>query len=402
MQDSATRGAPRLHTVLITGDEPHYQAGLVAGLAGQNMDLDVIGNDALGAFPAMRLPGVRFHALRGTLPPGSSLPAKLRHLVSYYWKLAAFAARTDARLVHIQWPYKLVFLDRTLWIVYLKLLGKKVVFTAHNVDQGARDGMQSRRNAFSLRFLYRNVHRVIVHTAKMKTQLTSHYGVDESRVSVIPHGVNMAVAETAMTRDEARRRLNLSGDDRVLLAFGLISPYKGLDTLVSALESLHRSDTRVTAVVAGRVKECQDYWRGVEEQIRRAGLEKRVLTVLRHIPDEEVEVYFKAADALVMPYRNIFQSGVLFLAYRFGLPVIATDVGSFGEDIIAGRTGFVCRPEDAGDLAAKIGQYFDSDLYRDLDRLRPGIRAHAEERYSWDKIGAQTARLYAEVLDGKS
>ena len=77
---------------------------------------------------------------------------------------------------------------------------------------------------------------------------------------------------------------------------------------------------------------------------------------------------------LVLPYRHIYQSGVLFLGHSFGLPVLAADVGSLKDDIVEGKTGFVFRPEDPDDLARVIEQYFASDLYADLNNRRKEIR----------------------------
>jgi glycosyltransferase involved in cell wall biosynthesis len=89
---------------------------------------------------------------------------------------------------------------------------------------------------------------------------------------------------------------------------------------------------------------------------------------------------------------------VLFLGYNFGLPVIATDVGSLREDIIEGKTGFICRPEDAADLARVIETYFASDLYRSLNSRRQEIKAYARERHSWDVVGQLTVNVYAKLL----
>ncbi|MBK8185454.1 MAG: glycosyltransferase [Candidatus Competibacteraceae bacterium] len=83
-----------------------------------------------------------------------------------------------------------------------------------------------------------------------------------------------------------------------------------------------------------------------------------VVKRINFIPDDEVEIFFKSADVLILPYKAIFQSGLQFLAYGFGLPVIATDIGSFREDIIEGKTGMICRSEDADDLADKIHAFF--------------------------------------------
>jgi D-inositol-3-phosphate glycosyltransferase len=116
------------------------------------------------------------------------------------------------------------------------------------------------------------------------------------------------------------------------------------------------------------------------------------------IPDSDTELYFKAADVLVLPYKEIFHSGVLFLAHSFGLPVVAADVGPFREEIVEGRTGFLCNPSDASDLANAIERYFASDLYRNLENRREEIRDHASERHSWSVVGEMTQNVYTELL----
>ena len=98
----------------------------------------------------------------------------------------------------------------------------------------------------------------------------------------------------------------------------------------------------------------------------------RVLLRAEYIPDEETELYFKAADVLVLPYRFIFQSGVLFLGYSFGLPVVAADVGTLKDEIIEGKTGFVFKPEDSVDLASAIERYFTQRSLRKLEQSAPG------------------------------
>ena len=115
---------------------------------------------------------------------------------------------------------------------------------------------------------------------------------------------------------------------------------------------------------------------------------------LEYIPDEDVEVYFKASDVVALPYNHVFQSGVLFLGYSFGLPVIATDVGSLREEIIEGKTGFICRPRDPADLALAIRKYFGSELFKELPERRAEIRAYANARYSWTRVGELTEAVY--------
>lgn len=119
---------------------------------------------------------------------------------------------------------------------------------------------------------------------------------------------------------------------------------------------------------------------------------------IEYIPDEQVEVFFKSSDVLMLPYKFIYQSGVLFLSYSFGLPVIATDVGSLREEIIEGETGFICKPEDPQDLSEKIDLYFKSELFKNLEKNRKIIKEYANERYSWYKVGEITHGVYKEFL----
>jgi D-inositol-3-phosphate glycosyltransferase len=135
--------------------------------------------------------------------------------------------------------------------------------------------------------------------------------------------------------------------------------------------------------LAPEAKGFEEYWKPIQTEISRPGL---VIARIQRIPDEDVKMYFKVADVLALPYVEIFQSGVPFLAYNFGLPVIATDVGSLREDIIEGRTGFVSRAKDSLDLTRAIGQYFESELFRDLEIRREGIKRYANERYAWEKL----------------
>jgi len=181
--------------------------------------------------------------------------------------------------------------------------------------------------------------------------------------------------------------------------YGRIRAYKGLEYLVAAFQQIAAGDNNYRLIIAGDPKkESLQYWRDIQRTIEREETGKRVIQEIRFVPDEETELYFKAADVLVLPYTEIFQSGVLFLAYGFGLPVIATDVGSLRDDIIEGQTGFMCRPSDAADLAEVLKKYFDSSLFHALDRKRGEIKAFARSRNSWNVVGDITRAVYGRLL----
>ena len=118
-------------------------------------------------------------------------------------------------------------------------------------------------------------------------------------------------------------------------------PYKGLEYLIAAFDKLLKRDRSYRLLIVGKPKGPESYWHQVRRAIASSGIADRVIAKIEYVPDEETELYFKAADVLILPYTHVFQSGVLFLGYSFGLPAIAADVGSLKEEIIEGQTGFV-------------------------------------------------------------
>jgi glycosyltransferase involved in cell wall biosynthesis len=233
----------------------------------------------------------------------------------------------------------------------------------------------------------------------MKCELIKEFGVDTSAVTVIPFGINNSVPITTLTRAEARERLGIEPKAKVILFFGSLRPYKGLDTLVSSFQNIASQDHDYTLVIAGEPrKECEEYLARILTQIESHSSRKQIITRFQYVPDCETELYFKTADLVALPYVQIFQSGVLFLAFSFGVPVVASDIGSFREDVIEGRNGFLYHPTDPDGLAAAIQRYFKSKLYMEIDKHRNDIRDRAQESHSWELIGRMTRGVYEKLL----
>jgi glycosyltransferase involved in cell wall biosynthesis len=340
---------------------------------------------------------VHFLNLRGDQRPEASFSAKILRVLRYYAKLIAYTARAKPKLFHILWNNKLQLVDRTILMLYYKLLGKRVVLTAHNVNAGKRDQNDSWLNRASLKVQYQLSDHVFVHTAAMRTELIADFGLPEDRATVIPFGINNTVPNTNLSAAAAKRQLGLEESDKVLLFFGNIAPYKGLEFLVAAFGRLVEQDRSYRLLIVGNPKGDLNYWIKIKQSIAAAGIGDRVTQKIEYVPDEATELYFKAADVLVVPYVHVFQSGVLFLGYSFGLPAIVTDVGSLKEEIVDGKTGLVCKPRDSADLARAISNYFNSDLFQNLENERAQIKAYANERYSWDKVAAVTTAVYRKL-----
>jgi len=390
----------RVEVALMTGgmDRP-YAFGLSLALAAKGVILDVLGAKELDSAELRSIPDLNFLSTYGDQRKRVGLGKKAVRYMLSYWRIIRYAATAKPKLLHILWNYKFQLFDRTVLMLYYKILGKKIVFTAHNVNAAVRDGNESLWNWWSLKFQYRMFDHVFVHTDKMKTELCSGFGVSEDKVTVIPFGINNSVPDTNLTSAAAKLAVGVTRSEKTILFFGGIRPYKGLEFLVAAFRQLAAQDKAYRLVIAGEPKkEAIPYWREIQQAIDREQIGGQVIQEIRFVADEETEIYFKAADVVALPYTQVFQSGVLFLAYSFGLPVIASDVGSMRDDVVEGKTGFTCRPRDAEDLARAIDTYFKSDLYQTLEQSRQVIRSFANRRNSWDVVGDKTCSIYGRLL----
>lgn len=390
---------PELEVGLLTGGQDrHYAFGLAMALIAKGVCLDVIGSDLVDG-PEMHVtPRLRFLNLDGSKQE-ASVGIKIKRILVSYARLIRYAATAKPKIFHILWNNKFQLFDRTLLMLFYKLLGRKVVLTAHNVNAGRRDSKDSLLNRLSLGVQYGLADHIFVHTEKMRNELLEQFHVGKAAVTIIPYGINNAVPDTDLTSAEAKQRLGIRDGERTVLFFGAIKQYKGLEYLVAAFQQIATTQGGYRLIIAGeRKKGSEEYLSKIQETIGRDSSREQVIQKIEFIPDDETELYFKAADVAVLPYTEIFQSGILFLAYSFGLPVIATDVGSLGEDISEGRTGFVCKPCDPNALAAAILRYFDSDLFRELDERRQEIRDYALSRHSWEAVGELTRNVYSGLL----
>jgi len=389
-----------IEIALLTGglDKP-YAFGIAMQLLSRNVGIDFIGSDDIDSPELHTSPKLRFLNFRGNPQAYRGLLGKAVRTVRYYAQLLRYAADAKPRVFHILWNNKPEFFDRTILTLYYKLLGKKVVFTAHNVNAGKRDGKDTFFNRLGLRIEYHLVDHIFVHTETMKAELLGDFGIPEERVTIIPFGINNSVPDTDLTPADAKRRLGIRDDEQTILFFGNIRPYKGLEYLVGAFQRVAAAHPDYRLIIAGESKRGSDqYMAEIQQRIAADPSRGRILQKIEYVPDEETELYFKAADVVVLPYTHIFQSGVLFLGYSFGSPVIVSDVGSMKEDVIEGQTGFLAKPCDEADLAKVIEKYFDSDLFRSLERRRQEIRDYANQKHSWDIVGQKTRRVYLQLL----
>jgi D-inositol-3-phosphate glycosyltransferase len=390
---------PGVAVALLTGgsDKP-YAFGLATSLLSQGATIDLIGSSEIDCTEFHTNPNLTLFLLRGSLRRDAAFIDKALRISSYYAKLVAYSAFARPQLFHILWNNRFEVFDRTALMSFYRALGKKVVLTAHNVNLRKRDSKDSTLNRLTLRIQYRLANHIFVHTEQMRRELIEEFGVPEKRITTVPFGINNAVPNTGLTSAEARQRLGIRETEKAILFFGRIKPYKGIEYLIDAFRRLLRTRQNYRLIIAGRADTGDSYWTSLLNEVRDCTQRGSAIIIPEFIPDRETEVYFKAADVLVLPYRRIYQSGVLFLGFSFGLPALVADVGSLRDEIVEGQNGFVFKPEDPVALADAVERYFGSDLYADLDRRRSDIKSHANQRHSWEDVARTTMNVYAKLL----
>ena len=149
---------------------------------------------------------MNFLNLRGDQREDASTKAKVLRVLKYYARLIGYAAKAKPKLFHILWNNKFQLFDCTLLMLYYKLLSKRVVFTAHNVNAGKRDRNDSWLNRISLKVQYSLCDHVFVHTDGMKSEMTSEFRIPENKVNVIPFGTNRSIPVVEASKNSKQRR----------------------------------------------------------------------------------------------------------------------------------------------------------------------------------------------------
>jgi glycosyltransferase involved in cell wall biosynthesis len=281
------------------------------------------------------------------------------------------ASRRSADVVHFQW-LAVQPLDQHL----LRAFGRPHVITAHDVlPREPRGGWGHIREA--QRRLYEQMDAIVVHTEHGRTRLVDELGLDPARVHVIPHGVLRPGGDAPLPPELP------AFDGTVVLCFGLLRPYKGIDVLLEAWRGIDHAALWVVGAPRMDVEPL------------RAAAPPGVRFVERFVTEGEAAALFRRADLAVLPYREIDQSGVLYTALGFGVPLVLSDVGGFPDVARAGAAVLV-PPGDAIALHDTL-QALAADPARRAMLATAALRL-AASGHNWDAIARKHLELYATLL----
>ena len=365
----------RVHIVDPSAFTLPYDHALSAALAAAGEDVELITSEfAYGEAPEPDGYAVRrlfYRHARGAPGSRARLAAKLVEHVPDMLRYRAVARSAD--IVHFQW-LAVQSVDR--WL----LPRRPTVLTAHDLlPREPRPGQ-----ARFQRRLYDAVDAVVVHSQYGRDLLVGELGIEGAKVRVIPHA---AFRHLTLAPDERRLPDELASvESPVVLFFGLLRPYKGLETLLDAWRGIDGAELWIV----GRPR--------MPIEPLRARAPANVRFVPRYVSDAELPAFFRRADVVVLPYsrtERFDQSGVLATALAFGKPTVVSDVGGLGEVAAAGAARLVA-PNDPGALHDELERLLNDS--REREELAAGALAAASGPYSWQEAAGRTLALYRELV----
>lgn len=357
-----------------------YSFSLAGALKKNNIDISICGieDDDVSAYSgADYLPLFESYSKKGN---------PFQKIMSYYhsWKkVLLHCQKNKIDVVHTQW-YIFSPLD---WLFQRKLqkAGIKVVVTVHDL-------LPFNKKFYDFHFhkkIYLNADMVISQSKANETALVAKFGVDRNHIRYIPHGHYMEYADF-IDMDIAKEKLGIEKDRRVILFFGQIKKVKGVDVLIKAMEKVKQTHPDALCIIAGKV--WKDDFSTYEELIKSLNLNDIVRADIRYIDDDEIKYYFGASEVVALPYRQIYQSGVVLLGAAYKKPIVATNEGEFPYVIHDKETGLLVDSENDGQLAEAIDWYLEHP-----DEGKSYANACWKDlniRLSWDTIAKKISTVY--------
>ncbi len=294
---------------------------------------------------------------------------------------------TQADLLHVQWWSLPLFPVFFTICAGFKLRGKPVAITVHNVLPHEKSAAFVQLSSLLFRFC----DHFIVHSKQGRKQMLEHYGIAGNKVSVIAHGSLDFHRRQNVDATFLRKKMGFSPDDKIMLLFGSVRPYKGVEFALKAMPEILSKVPEARLLVAGRL---WIDWAPFNRLIESLGIKKQVSTRLDYIPSEDVHKFFEVSDLCLFPYTHFdSQSGAGATAVSFRKPMIVSDTGGLPELVPEQR--FVVPPENPSALArAAVSCLQDSDLRESFRRKMDRVSRELD----WSQIAKKTATIYERLL----
>ena len=316
----------------------------------------------------------------------SRIKKGINYLISLI-KCFILILKKEYEIIHFQ-ILEMAMIDCVLFAL-LKLKRKKIVYTPHDIIPFKY------KVSFPIYLTYKLADLLIVHNETNRNDLINHFGIERGKISVIHHGNYNIILEERHSKAVSAKKLNLPSNREILLFFGCIRNGKGLNTLLKAYQRVVDEIECVLLVIAGKQSKGFDLEKSfniISAEVRQNNVELRE----KFIPDEQIQYYYEAADLILLPYEEVYESGVLKFAFSCKRPVLVSDIPVFKHDIRDGENAFVFRKGDPIDLANKIINILNNK--DQMESVAENAKLYSDKNWDWNSIAIKTKINYEKIL----
>ena len=274
-------------------------------------------------------------------------------------------------------------------MILAKIFFAKICLTIHDVKSFSNNSKFS----FYSKLIYFFADIIITHNKFSADEIISNYSYLENKIQIIPHGNYIPFIEIEKDKNFARQKIGINENKFVLLFFGMIKSVKGLDVLLKAMPEIIKNNKEVILLIAG--KPWRDDFSKYEEIIKDLKIEKYCKLDIKFIDHKDVSLYYASSDIVVLPYRRIYQSGVLMMSLCYKKPVIVSDLPSFKEIIVDQENGVFFSSDDSVSLANAVSKLMSDNGLVEL--VRKNAYNLMEQKFSWQRIGKLTNDAYNKI-----
>lgn len=259
----------------------------------------------------------------------------------------------------------------------------RLILTIHDINPFSK-----KTNLFLKRWILLFADKVIVHNEFSKKELIK-YVINLKKISVLPHGNYLDFIKPKTNKIVAKKKFGLQ-NKKVILFFGMIKEEKGLDILIKSFYEVNQNNKDVVLLIAGKTykTDIKKYTKIIDQ----LDLENSCVIHNKFIPEDALCDYYGCADVIVLPYKIIFQSGVLMMSSSFNVPVIVSDLEPFLDIIENQINGLVFKVNDVKSLAEKL--IFSVNSTEKMNSYAKNNFEKIKNQYDWTKIGKLNKDVY--------
>ena len=315
--------------------------------------------------------------------------SKLKIINGFRWIIGSLLSIFHARMNGVSMFHFHIFYSNSLILFNLflvKLLFGKVILTIHDVSSLS----DNEESSMSYKLMYKLTDLILTHNKFSKKEIIKKNYTLTQKIHIVPHGNYTPFIDIKQDKLKSKQYLGIPENKKIILFFGMIKEAKGLDILLKAFRKVVDLNSNIILLIAGKTwKDDHSFYQNL---IDKNNLANNIFFHNHFIEDNDVGHYYCVSDIVVLPYKRIYQSGVLMMALSYARPVLVSDLDPFNEILSDNKNGFFFKSEDVNDLAKKLCLLLTDN--ENLLRVQQNGRRLVNQRFDWIQIGRLVKEAY--------